>query len=319
MTGSPKFVALAGGVGGAKLADGLVRAAGAEQVTVVVNTADDFTLYGLHIAPDLDTVLYTLSGIANPVTGWGIEGDTHAALGGIARYGRDPWFQVGDRDLATHVLRTEALRAGRTLTDVTAELASALGVRSAILPMTDQPVATTIQTPDGPLEFQDYFVRRRQRDEVIGVAFVGIESARMTDAVAAAIAAADLIVVCPSNPIVSIGPMLLLPGLRDALAAADAPMVAVSPLVGGKALKGPADRMMTSLGHESSAAGVADLYAGLVDAFVLDTVDANLEPRIAALEIRTLVTDTVMRDIPDRARLAAEVVHFGRTLARVPA
>lgn len=319
MTGSPKIVALAGGVGGAKMADGLVRAAGAEQVTVIVNTADDFLLYGLHIAPDLDTVLYTLAGIANPVTGWGIAGDTHEALGAIARYSRDPWFQVGDRDLATHMLRTEALRAGRTLTDVTAELAAALGVRSPILPMTDERVATLIETPDGPLEFQDYFVARRQRDEVVGVTFAGIESAPVTGSAAAAIAAADLIVICPSNPIVSIGPMLLVPGLRDALVASDAPLVAVSPIVGGKALKGPADRMLTSLGHESSAAGVAALYTGLVDGFVLDTVDRDLESRIAGDGMRTLVTDAVMRDPADRGRLASRIVRFGLSLTRVPA
>lgn len=319
MTGSPKIVALAGGVGGAKMADGLVRAAGAEQVTVIVNTADDFLLYGLHIAPDLDTVLYTLAGIANPVTGWGIAGDTHEALGAIARYSRDPWFQVGDRDLATHMLRTEALRAGRTLTDVTAELAAALGVRSPILPMTDERVATLIETPDGPLEFQDYFVARRQRDEVVGVTFAGIESAPVTGSAAAAIAAADLIVICPSNPIVSIGPMLLVPGLRDALVASDAPLVAVSPIVGGKALKGPADRMLTSLGHESSAAGVAELYTGLVDGFVLDTVDRDLESRITGDGMRTLVTDAVMRDPADRGRLASQIVRFGLSLTRVPA
>ena len=319
MTGSPKIVALAGGVGGAKMADGLIRATGAEHVTVVVNTADDFTLYGLHISPDLDTVLYTLAGIANPATGWGIEGDTHATLGAIAAYGRDPWFQVGDRDLATHILRTESLRAGRSLTAVTAELAAALGVRSPILPMTDAPVATMIQTPDGPLEFQDYFVARRQQDEVVGVSFAGIESAIATDQVRAAISAADLIVICPSNPIVSIGPMLLVSGLRDALTAADAPIIAVSPLVGGRALKGPADRMMTTLGLESSAAGVAGLYAGLADGFVLDTEDAGLEPRIAAVGLRTLVTEAVMRDPADRGRLAAEIVAFGRALAPVPA
>ena len=319
MTGSPKIVALAGGVGGAKMADGLVQAGGAENVTVVVNTADDFTLYGLHIAPDLDTVLYTLAGIANPATGWGIEGDTYATLDAIASYGRDPWFQVGDRDLATHILRTGSLRAGCSLTAVTAELATALGVRSPILPMTDAPVATMIQTPDGPLEFQDYFVARRQRDEVVGVSFTGIEAANVTDPVRAAIAAADLIVICPSNPIVSIGPMLLVPGLRDALDTAGAPIIAVSPLVGGKALKGPADRMMMSLGLESSAAGVAELYVDLADGFVLDRQDAGIEPRIAAAGLRTLTTEAVMRDPADRGRLAAEILAFGRTLAPVPA
>ena len=312
------ILALAGGVGGAKLAQGLALALPPGELSVVVNTADDFELYGLRICPDLDTVLYTLAGIADPVNGWGIAGDTHHALGQIAAYGRDPWFRLGDRDIATHILRTERLRQGATLTEAVAELAAACGVASRLLPMTDDPVATLVDTPGGRLAFQDYFVARRQRDDVLSVVFDGVETARLPDGVAAAVAAAELVVLCPSNPIVSLGPILAVPGLRAALAASAAPVVAVSPIVGGRALKGPADRMLATLGHEVSAAGVAALYAGfhgLVDALVIDGADADLAPRIEAFGLRALVTSTVMGDADDRRRLAREVLAFGRQLA----
>ena len=313
------IVALEGGVGGAKMADGLSRAAGPQSLAVVVNTADDFDLYGLRICPDLDTVLYTLAGIANPETGWGVAGDTRATLDAIARYGEEPWFLLGDQDFATHILRTAALAEKATLTEVIARLAAALGVRERILPMTDDSIRTIIGTADGELAFQDYFVARRQADEVTGVRFEGIESAEMTPRVREAIAGAELIVLCPSNPIVSIGPMVALPGLREAIIKAPAPVVAVSPLVNGRALKGPADRMLRSLGHEPSAFGVAKLYAGLVDGFVIDTSDDDLSEEIVQLGMRVLVTDAVMHDSADRGRLAAEVLEFGRSLVRVPA
>ena len=310
------IVALAGGVGGAKLAQGLALALPPGELAVVVNTADDFDLYGLRICPDLDTVLYTLAGLADPVQGWGIAGDTFGVLGAIARYGRDPWFRLGDQDFATHVLRTERLRAGATLTEVTGELAAALGVATRLLPMTDDPVATLVDTSVGRLRFQDYFVARRQADDVLGVVFAGIELARLPEDVAGAIADAELIVVCPSNPIVSVGPILSVPGMRRAIRDASVPVVAVSPIVGGKALKGPADRMLATLGHEVSAAGVAALYAGegLVDGFVIDESDAALVPRIAALGMRVLATPTVMGGAEDRRRLADEVLAFGRRL-----
>jgi LPPG:FO 2-phospho-L-lactate transferase len=312
------ILALAGGVGGAKLAQGLALALPPGDLTVVVNNADDFDLYGLRICPDLDTVLYTLAGLADPVHGWGIAGDTHHALGQIAAYGRDPWFRLGDRDVATHLLRTERLRQGATLTEVTAELAAALGVASRLLPMTDEPVATLVETPAGRLGFQDYFVARRQTDDVLGVLFDGVADARLPDGVATAIAGAELVVLCPSNPIVSLGPILAVPGMRRALAAAAAPVVAVSPIVRGRALKGPADRMLATLGHEVSAAGVAALYAGPsepVDALVIDEADRALAPRIEALGLRTLVAPTVMGGADDRRRLAEEVLAFGRRLA----
>jgi LPPG:FO 2-phospho-L-lactate transferase len=313
--GTVKVLAVAGGVGGAKLAAGLEATLPHRDLAVVVNTADDFDLWGLRICPDLDTVMYTLAGIANSETGWGIVDESFDSLDMLARYGEDTWFKLGDRDLATHILRTARLRAGESLTGITTYLSGALGVRSAILPMCDEPVATVLDAPDGPLEFQDYFVRRRQRDEVIGMRLRGIEDARPTDAVMKTLAGADLVVFCPSNPVVSIGPILAVPGMREALASSPAPKVAVSPIVGGRALKGPADRMLASLGHEVSPAGVARMYEGLVDGMVIDEVDEGKRRGIEALGMRVLATGAVMRDAPDRARLAREVLGFGAGLA----
>ncbi len=310
-----RVCALAGGVGGAKLSAGLQEVVAPGALTVVVNTADDFDLWGLRICPDLDTVMYTLAGISNPETGWGLAGESFDALGMLARYGEDTWFLLGDRDLATHVLRTARLSAGETLTTVTGALSGSLGVRSAVLPMSDEEVSTVLKTPAGLLEFQEYFVRRGQRDEVLGVELRGVGEARPTDAVLEALAAADVVVFCPSNPIVSVGPILALPGMREALASSSAPKVAVSPIVGGRALKGPADRMLASLGHEVSAAGVAAIYEGLVDGMVIDRVDVEERAGVEALGMQVLATDSVMRGAQDRARLAREVVEFGAGLA----
>lgn len=311
-----KVVALAGGVGGAKLAHGFQLALDdPDDLTVIINTADDFDLYGLHICPDIDTVLYTLATLANPTTGWGIAGDTFATLEMIGRYQGQPWFQLGDRDIATHIVRTEQLRRGDSLSAVTTSLAHALGVVAAILPMSDEPVATMIDTPGGRLDFQQYFVGRRHADEVTGVHFAGIDEARPTTAVCEALDAAEAIVFCPSNPIVSIGPILAVPGMRAALALATAPKVAVSPIVGGQALKGPAAQMLAGLGHEVSAAGVAAIYAGVIDGLIIDLLDERLAPRIEALGMRVLVTDTVMRDDDDRAELARESLAFSQAIA----
>jgi LPPG:FO 2-phospho-L-lactate transferase len=306
-----KVVALAGGVGGAKLAAGLQEVLPAGALSVVVNTADDFDLWGLHICPDLDTVMYTLAGIANPETGWGIAGESFESLNMLGRYGEDTWFKLGDRDLATHTLRTHRLRSGGTLTEVTAELAGALGIETSILPMSDDPVSTVLHTPEGRLEFQEYFVRRGQRDEVLGVELRGVEVARPTVAVLAAISGADAVVICPSNPVVSVGPILALPAISEAITSSRAPKVAVSPIVGGRALKGPADRMLLSLGHEVSATGVAAMYSGLVDGMVVDTVDEAERASIEAIGMRVLVTGSVMRDAEDRARLASQTLEFG--------
>ena len=310
------IVALAGGVGGAKLAQGLYLALPPDSLNVIGNTADDFEHLGLRISPDLDTVLYTLAGMANPETGWGVAGDTFRALDLLGRYGGETWFLIGDLDFATHVRRTELLRAGHSLTDVAATLARGLGLRAALLPMCDEPVATVVETPAGPLAFQDYFVRRRHQDPISAVRFEGVERATLPAGVAAALREAEAIVLCPSNPIVSLGPILAVPGLRDALRAAPGARVAVSPIVGGRALKGPADRMLAGLGYDVSPVGVARLYADFLDGFVLDQVDAALAPQVAALGVRALVTQTVMGDAGDRRRLAEEVLAFSRQLDR---
>ena len=311
-----KVCAIAGGVGGAKLASGLQEVLPAGDLTVVVNSADDFELWGLHVSPDLDTVMYTLAGLANPETGWGVREESFRTLEMLATYGEDPWFRLGDRDLATHILRTSRLGAGQSLTEANQSLASALGIPSRILPMCDEPVSTIIETPEGDLEFQEYFVRRGQRDEVIGVRLRGVGEARPSGAVAEAISEADAVVLCPSNPVVSIGPVLAVPGMGDLLAASIAPTVAVSPIVGGRALKGPADRMMATLGHEVSAAGVARMYEDLVDGIVVDDADRGMTEEIEALGMAVLATDAVMRDGPDRARLASAALEFARGLAR---
>lgn len=313
------ILALAGGVGGAKLAQGLALALPPGDLTVVVNTADDFDLFGLRICPDLDTVLYTLAGLANPVTGWGIVDDTRATLDAIGRYGRDLWFQLGDQDFATHILRTERLRQGATLTRVMTEFASALGVSTRIRPMTNDSVATVVQTPNGVLDFQTYFVGRHQQDDVIGLSFRGAESAAPTPEAIEAVERAEMIVLCPSNPLVSIGPILAVPGLRDRLAGASVPRVAVSPIVGGKALKGPADKMLATLGHEVSSVGVARIYAGLIDGLVIDETDREIAGAIEALGMRVLVAQSIMGGPDDRRRLAGEVLAFGHSLVATSA
>ena len=309
-----KVCALAGGVGGAKLASGLQDVLPPGKLSVVVNTADDFDLWGLHICPDLDTVMYTLAGISNPETGWGIVDESFETLNMLESYGEETWFKLGDRDLATHILRTSRMRSGETLTEVTAGLSGVLGVDSAVLPMSDDPVSTVLETAEGRLEFQEYFVRRGQRDEVLAVGLRGIQDAGPTERVLAAISGADAIVLCPSNPVVSVGPILALPGMTEALASSSAPKVAVSPIVGGRALKGPADRMLASLGHEVSATGVARMYAGLVDGMVVDRTDEGERAGIEALGMRVLVTQSVMRHAEDRARLASETLEFGAGL-----
>jgi LPPG:FO 2-phospho-L-lactate transferase len=308
----PRVVELAGGVGGAKLADGLQAVVG-DDLTVVVNTGDDLERHGLHIWPDHDTVAYTLAGLDDEERGWGLAGESWTVIETLAARGEDAWFRLGDRDLATHLVRTERLGHGERATDVARALAASLRIPATILPMTDDEVRTEVRTPDGWLDFQEYFVHRRQAPEVLEVRFRGIEAACITPEAQAAIGAADIVVIAPSNPIVSTGPILALPGVREALAAAagrGAPIVAVSGIVGGRALRGPADRMLTSLGHEPTALGVARIYAGIADRFVLDALDRELAPAIEALGMGALVTDTVMTDDAARARLAAEVLEF---------
>ena len=309
-----KVVTLAGGVGGAKMAHGIAGAIDPGDQTVIVNVADDFELHGLQISPDLDTVLYTLAGLANPVTGWGIAGDTRHVQDAMTRYGEDPWFILGDQDLATHVLRTARRRFGSSLSQVTEDFARSLGVASQIVPVTDDPVATFVETPSGTFTFQDYFVRRRQQDDVLGVRIAGIDEAAPAPGVLDAIAAADLVLIAPSNPIVSVAPVLDTPGIRDALRRSDAMKVAISPIIGGKALKGPADKMLATLGHESSATGVARIYADLVDGFVFDTVDSGERDAIEALGLRAIALQSIMGDAADRTRFATEVIEFAATI-----
>ncbi len=311
------WAALAGGVGGAKLARGLaaITPEVIDELRVIVNTGDDFRLHGLYISPDIDTVVYTLAGIANPETGWGIAGDTANTLEQLRRLGADAWFWLGDRDLATHILRTEWLSNGGKLSEFTEHIARALGIPAAVqvLPMTDAPVATEILTPGGWLAFQDYFVRRRHADEVRDVRFAGADDAAPLPQALATLRQADVVVFCPSNPIVSIGPILALRGVRQAIehrGASDGSRccrVAVSPIIGGQALKGPADVMLRGLGHEVSALGVAQLYAGLIDIFVLDETDAALAPQVAALGIRPVVANTIMCAPQDSRALALAI------------
>jgi LPPG:FO 2-phospho-L-lactate transferase len=314
-----RVTVLAGGVGGAKLAHGLSMLLWVD-LSVVVNTGDDLELHGLAISPDVDTVLYTLAGLASPETGWGMRDETWSAHEMLGRYGAPAWFRLGDRDLATHLVRTSRLAAGAMPTDVTRELAAALGVRARVLPMADQAVRTRVRTPLGWLDFQDWFVAHRHANDALEVRFEGVEDARPTDQVRQAIASADVLAIAPSNPFVSVGTILALPGMVPALRACDAPLVAVSPIVAGAALKGPADRMFVTLGGESSALGVArhyvERYPGLLDGLLIDTADEAQVPAIEALGVAVLVASAVMRDEPDRARLAEELLAFAGRLGR---
>jgi len=302
------IVALAGGVGAARFLDGLSRVYPPKEICIIGNTGDDMEMHGLYICPDLDTVVYTLAGLANHVHGWGVEGDSFRCLEALGRLNADTWFQLGDRDLATHIYRTARLRAGESLSTVTAAIARALGVVCILKPVSDDPVRTIVQTPGGPLEFQTYFVRRRARDEVLGVEFQGAEEARPAPGVLPAIRSASAIVICPSNPIISIGPILAVPGIRQALRRRKCPAAAISPIIGGRALKGPAADMMQGMGMEVSALGVARMYRGLVDLFVLDRADKRLAPEVEKLGMRAVVTNTIMTGPAQKKALARAVL-----------
>jgi LPPG:FO 2-phospho-L-lactate transferase len=308
------WAALAGGVGGAKLARGLAVAAEEQQqeLRIIANTGDDSVLHGLHISPDIDTLLYTLSGIADPQNGWGIAGDTFNVMSQLDRLGQETWFKLGDRDIATHITRTRWLAEGMTLTEVTRRLAQRLGVPAHIdiIPMTDDSVATYVETSDGWLPFQEYFVHRHHADPVRSVRFQGIEHAHTSPLVVDTILRAEYIIFCPSNPIVSIGPILDLPDVRAMLRHRQGKnlRIAVSPIIGGQALRGPADRMLEGLGYEASARSVAELYTGLIDILVLDKVDAALAPAIEQFGIRPLIVPTVMQSLDDSVMLARAII-----------
>lgn len=303
-----RITAFAGGVGGARMLDGFAAQGFAERLTAIVNTADDFELWGLNISPDIDTVLYTLGGLANVEQGWGIAGDTRVTLDAIARLGEDPWFLLSDQDFATHILRTQRLRDGATLAHITADFARALNIATTVLPMTNDKVRTHIRTDAGWLDFQSYFVGRRHADDVLGVRFEGIETAAPAENVITAIQDADILLFCPSNPIVSVDPILGVAGVRDAVLASTARKICVSPIIGGKAVKGPAANMLQYVGVEVSAAGVSTWYEDLVDVMVIDTQDENLSNAIRENGHDVIVLDTLMRDRDDRSRLAAEIL-----------
>jgi LPPG:FO 2-phospho-L-lactate transferase len=299
-------VVLCGGVGAARFLEGVVRVVDPETATAIVNVADDAEFHSLHVSPDIDTVVYTLAGIVDPEQGWGVGGDTHVLQTALAELGRDTWFQLGDRDLATHIHRTALLREGVSLTEITAQIARSLGVLARILPASDERQATMVRTDDGWLAFQEYFVHRRQQDTVREVRFDG--AGTPAPGVIDAIASARVVLLAPSNPIVSIGPILALSGVRSALSRTSAPIVAVSPIIGGEALKGPAAAMLASLGHEVSPVGVARFYADFLDVLVIDERDAALAARVEAAGPRAVVAPTIMRDLPAKELLARTAI-----------
>jgi LPPG:FO 2-phospho-L-lactate transferase len=310
-----KVVALAGGVGGAKLADGFYHILNPDDLCVIVNTGDDIDLFGLHISPDLDTVCYTLAGLANPTTGWGLRDETWNVIGAVERLGGPTWFNLGDRDLGTDLERTRRLHAGERLSQVTREFCQAWGIRSRVLPMTDQPVATIVRTQDsGDLTFQEYFVHRRCEPAVSGFYFSGIEAARPAEGVIDAIQAADVVVLCPSNPWVSIDPILSIPGIQESIS--QKIIVAVSPIIGGKAVKGPAAKMFSELGIEPTALAVAQHYRQWLSGFVIDRIDHPQIEEISRWGIMMLETDTLMTTAADRCRLAEEVLNFCEDVIR---
>ena len=307
-----RVVALAGGVGGAKLAIGLQAALPRGALSVIVNTGDDFEHWGLTICPDIDTVLYGLAGVNNPQTGWGRDNETWNVLTEMKRLGGESWFRLGDKDLALHFLRSYWLAAGANLTEITDRLRRIFDVPSRILPMCNEPVRTLVHTDEGNLPFQDYFVRRRCEPVFLGLTFVGAEKAKLTTDIAEALRTAAQVIICPSNPYLSVDPILSVPGLGDLMREVRAPVVAVSPIVGGRALKGPAAKMMREMGHvKHLPLTIVEHYAGLLDGFVIDRQDEEEQIRIP---LPALTTDTIMTDLPSKRRLAAEVLQFGRSL-----
>jgi len=306
-----RIVALAGGVGGAKLAHGLAQILPPEDLTIIVNTGDDFEHLGLYICPDLDTVCYTLAGLANPQTGWGRANESWQTITNVERLGGPSWFRLGDQDLATHIERTRRMKAGQRLSEITRDFCTAWGIHHTVIPMSDNPVRTIVETEEGDLAFQEYFVHRRCEPRVKGFRFDGVEKAEAADGAREAIQSADAIIICPSNPWVSINPILRtlspLPNLGEETGVRT---VAISPIIGGQAVKGPAAKMYRELGIEPSALAVAKQYQGLATDFVLDKIDTQLEAEIRSLNMRTRATKTLMKNVKDRRRLAEDVLNF---------
>ena len=300
---------VAGGVGAARMLGGLVQVVDPATITAVVNTGDDVELHGLHISPDIDTITYTLAGAVNPETGWGLVGETWQAMEALGRYGGVTWFNLGDRDLGTHLYRTQRLREGATLTEVTGEIVAAWDLGLTLVPMSDDPVRTMITVVDeGEIGFQDYFVRRHHDVEATAIRFAGVEDADPSPAALAALADAERVIIAPSNPLVSIAPVLAVPGLRAAVEARRGDCVAVSPIIAGTTVKGPADRLLTELGHDASVVGVARLYAPLAAALVIDEADADLADAVTAEGIEAIVAPTMMHGPPEAAALARVVL-----------
>jgi LPPG:FO 2-phospho-L-lactate transferase len=301
---------LTGGTGGAKFVDALQQLVPARELTLVVNTGDDLQWWGLHVSPDLDSIMYVLASMLSKERGWGVEGDTFECVEAMGRMGAPAWFRVGDRDLATHLARTSLLASGRTLTQVTAEIAAALGVQSRILPMSDTRVETRVTTPVGELSFQEYFVREHYRPEVRSVRFVGAEEARPAAGVLEAIAHASAVVLAPSNPITSVGPILAVPGIREALRGTEAPVAAISPIVGGAAISGPAGVLMASQGLPVSIAGVAQAYDDFLDLLIVDERDAEAAVALRDSGLHVHCAQTIMKTSDDKAALAAAVLEL---------
>jgi LPPG:FO 2-phospho-L-lactate transferase len=299
-----KIVALAGGVGGAKLAHGLAQILAPEDLTVIVNTGDDFEHLGMYICPDLDTVCYTLAGLANPETGWGRVNETWNTISNIEKLGGPNWFRLGDQDIATHLERTRRMNEGQSLSQITKDFCAAWGIKHTVLPMTDSPVRTIVDTDEGELAFQEYFVHRHCEPRVKGFRFDGVEVAEPVIGAREAIDSAEAIIICPSNPWVSVDPILRV------IKEINKPVIAVSPIIGGQTVKGPAAKMYTELGIEPSALAVANHYRNILAGFVLDNVDSKMENNIKHLGIQTLVTDTLMNNLTDRTRLAQDVLNF---------
>lgn len=318
MTTRRKVVALSGGIGGAKLALGLAHVLAPDELTVVANVGDDFEHLGLHVSPDIDTLVYTLAGLANPDLGWGRVGETWTFMATLEQLGGPSWFRLGDGDLAMHVMRTHRLAQGVPLSQITADICARLGIAPRVLPATDDPVRTRVRLDEGWLDFQDWFVGRRAAPAVRELAFDGAASARPLPAVLDALADPGLraVVICPSNPLISIEPILVVPGLREALRACSAPVVAVSPLIGGRAVKGPTAAMLNDLGAGATVAAVVERYRDLLDGFVLDEADAAAAP---GLGLPTIATKTLMLTLADRTGLAEDVLAFADRIGATPA
>lgn len=302
------IVALTGGTGGAKLIEGLAAEVDSQQLTVICNTGDDATFFGLYVAPDIDTITYTLAGLSDAAKGWGIKGDTFAVLEQLRVLGHEAWFNLGDKDLATHITRAAMMRDGKSLTEITNRIRHALGVGATILPMSNEEVETRVTTKAGEISFQEYFVKERWRPEVTAVRYLGADDAMPAPGVVESIVAADCIVICPSNPITSIGPILAVRGIRAALAQVSAPVIGISPLIGTTAVSGPAHRLMQASGFEASALGVARYYHGLINSFVIDKSDQMFLPAIEELGTKVSCTDIRMSNVDDKRRLAREVL-----------